>query len=238
LAAGGVPETPEVRNKLRDLTDHLTRLLSHPKSDTLIAEIKLSKSQDFLAALQRDLASRDLTLAVILDHLDRIQAQISRMSEAKATNPASSDFAVRNDYLFVIMPFGKEHVDTYDAIRRAVLKVNPDFTVDRVDEKPGVLQIMQDVWTSLESARLIICDLTDERQNVYYELGYAHALGKPAICVAREQTKIHFDVSGFRVTKFGTYRELEEQLAREMAACLRPDKEYRPGNVQNSRTRG
>ena len=222
LAAGDMPDAPEIRRELRALTDRLSYLVTHPESDTLGAELRLSKTEAFLADLKRDLASGDLTLAAILDHLDKIQTQISRISEAKTTHPGSgaTGQSVRNDYLFVIMPFGEQHVDTYDTIRRAILKLNADLKVERVDEKPGSFQITQEIWNSIRSARVIVCDLTDERPNVYYELGYAHALGKPMVCIAREGTKVHFDVSGFKVALFSTYRELEEKLAHEISGCM------------------
>jgi len=222
LAAGNLPDTPETWKQLRAMTNNLSDLLRHPESDTLVAEYRLSKTEEFLTDLQRKLDSGDLTLATILNYLDKIQVQISQISEGEATQPksASNGQSTRNDYLFVIMPFGKQHVDTYDTIRRVILKVNADLKVERVDEKPGAFQITQEIWNSIRSARLIVCDLTDERPNVYYELGYAHALGKSMVCVARDGTNIHFDVSGFKVVLFSTYRELEERLTREIGGIL------------------
>ena len=64
-------------------------------------------------------------------------------------------------------------------------------------------------------------DLTEERPNVYYELGLAHGLTKPVICVAREGTKLHFDVYGLKTLFFGSYRSLEEQLEKEVRAMLK-----------------
>jgi hypothetical protein len=223
MAAGDVPDTPETKNQLRALISKLSDVLHNYESDTLLAEQKLSKTEGFLTDLQRELASENLTLATILNHLDRIQVQISRITQGDAiqVKPDSIDQSVRNEYLFVIMPFGKQHVDTYDTIRRAILKVSPILIVERVDEKPGSFQITQEIWNSIKSARAIICDLTDERPNVYYELGYAHALLKPVVCVARDGTSIHFDVSGFKVVLFNTYRELEERLRDEIDGVLK-----------------
>ena len=55
---------------------------------------------------------------------------------------------------------------------------------------------------------------------MYYELGFAHGLGKSVLCIARENTPIHFDVYGFRVLFFSTYRDLESKLSRELPTLL------------------
>lgn len=222
LARGELPDAPAIQQQLRSLTDRLSELVAAPKGETLAAELELSHTDVFLANLKRTIASGQITLATILDHLDKLQMQVSRISEAKPANPGTSEsgVSVRSDYLFVIMPFGTQHIDTYDAIRRGILKVHADLKVERVDEQPGSFAITEGIWKSIRRARLVICDLTDERPNVYYELGYAHALGKPMVCVARTGTNIHFDLSGFKMLFFNTYRELEESLIREVGGSL------------------
>ncbi len=37
-------------------------------------------------------------------------------------------------------------------------------------------------------------DLTHERPNVYFELGYARGIGRTVITIARKDTEVHFDV--------------------------------------------
>jgi len=46
---------------------------------------------------------------------------------------------------------------------------------------------------------IIIADITPPNPNVFYELGYSHALGKPTILLAQRESRLPFDVSGFRV---------------------------------------
>jgi nucleoside 2-deoxyribosyltransferase len=47
---------------------------------------------------------------------------------------------------------------------------------------------------------VIIAEITPVNANVFYELGYAHALEKPTILLANRKTeKLPFDVSGYRV---------------------------------------
>ena len=45
----------------------------------------------------------------------------------------------------------------------------------------------------------LIADITPANRNVYYEVGYAHAVGKDTILVAEKPTELPFDLSPFRV---------------------------------------
>src|SRR5271169_2212439 len=68
--------------------------------------------------------------------------------------------------------------DTYQAIKRACEKLNLDAR--RVDDEVGSGPIPNRILRGIEDAELLIFDLTVERPNVYYELGYAHGVGNRA----------------------------------------------------------
>jgi hypothetical protein len=155
--------------------------------------------------------------------LDDIQKQLSELTATKQAAARQAAVAVVTEdpgAVFVIMPFSEKHIDTYDAICRAVGKASASLRAERVDEIPGAKQITDEIRTAIRKAWLIICDLTEERPNVYYELGLAHGLGKPVVCIAREGTIIHFDVYGFKILFFKSYRSLETQLEREIRSLL------------------
>ena len=60
-------------------------------------------------------------------------------------------------------------------------------------------QIMDDVTDSIRTAALIIADVTPDNANVFYEVGYAHAIRKPTILLSdRKRERLPFDISGFR----------------------------------------
>ena len=62
------------------------------------------------------------------------------------------------------------------------------------------------------SSRLVVVDLTHERPNVYFELGYARASGKTVITIARRETQIHFDVKDWTYIPYIDSRTLERDL--------------------------
>jgi hypothetical protein len=72
------------------------------------------------------------------------------------------------------------------------------LTAQRVDEIVGAKSIIADIKKQIEKAEFIICDLTNECPNVYYELGYAHGIGNrplDILLIAKQGTALHFDIS-------------------------------------------
>jgi nucleoside 2-deoxyribosyltransferase len=74
--------------------------------------------------------------------------------------------------------------------------------------------------TMIRRARLIVVDLTHERPNVYFELGYARGLGKTVVTIARQDTKVHVDVRDWVYLQYFDSRPLERDLAERFRAEL------------------
>lgn len=122
--------------------------------------------------------------------------------------------------IFVVMPFNRAHIDTLEARRRAVSKAGKKLRTIRIDERPGAFPVVTEIMAAIQNANLVVCDLTDERPNVYFELGFAKGGNKPVICIAHAGTTLHFDVAGFNTLFFETFKELEERLAKEIKLTL------------------
>ena len=100
---------------------------------------------------------------------------------------------------FVLMPFMEPYNSYYPAIFKPALQ-NAGYTeVIRSDDLFTPRPIMLDIQQSIINADLVLCDLSERNPNVFYELGLAHAIGKPAILIAREQDDIPFDLRHIRV---------------------------------------
>ncbi len=44
--------------------------------------------------------------------------------------------------------------------------------------------IMGDIWKMIQDAKVVLAELTSKNANVFYELGLAHAIGKPVVLIS------------------------------------------------------
>jgi nucleoside 2-deoxyribosyltransferase len=58
---------------------------------------------------------------------------------------------------------------------------------------------MDQIWSGINSARVLVAELTTRNPNVFYELGLAHALRKPVVLVAGAEEDVPFDLKHIRV---------------------------------------
>ena len=137
--------------------------------------------------------------------------------------PAIHGPSEKEDYIFVLMSFDKDPSldDAYDAVVRGVGRWNPKAIVDRVDKIPEDFKITDKIVECIDRAAVVIADLTGEKPNVYYELGYARAKGKRIIQTAKKGTKLHFDVMEHNTILWDGVRELEKELTIRLSPMLR-----------------
>ncbi len=94
----------------------------------------------------------------------------------------------------------------------------------RADEKYGPGHILSDIMKEIYTAKFIIAEISPANQNVFFEVGYAHAMRKPIIFIAEKGKELPFDISGFRVLFYENSirgkSEIQEGLKRNIDAIL------------------
>lgn len=111
-----------------------------------------------------------------------------------------TNFEVRSQRarVFVIMEYASPFDEIYlEVIQRICGEMGVDAI--RADDTFGPGVVIEDVARQILDSQAIIAEITPANPNVYYELGYAHALRKPTILLADRGTQLPFDVSPFRV---------------------------------------
>jgi len=124
--------------------------------------------------------------------------------------PDDDDVDFEEDRVFVIMNYTGEDCDkVFAAIKEECSLLGLEAEIAKNMAGSGL--VVQEIYDATSEAEFIVCDLTGERQNVYYELGQAHGLGNKALrtlLVAKKSTKVHFDVSPFRVHFYDSIDDL------------------------------
>jgi nucleoside 2-deoxyribosyltransferase len=81
--------------------------------------------------------------------------------------------------VFVIAPLTSEWVPVLETVRRAVEEAG--LKPVGVDTFPPGARLTTSILDRIRQADLIIADISRQNPNVLYELGFAHAFGKPTI---------------------------------------------------------
>jgi hypothetical protein len=102
----------------------------------------------------------------------------------------------------------------------------------RADQLPEPGRITSQVVEFLKSADLVVADLTRYNANVYYELSFRHAIGRPTVHMAVEGTDLPFDLAGERVIPYTMHvsdvDRAKEDLEAQIKRVLEPG--YKPRN--------
>jgi len=120
---------------------------------------------------------------------------------------------------FVVMQFG----DLYDSIYHDVIKPvcrTKGFDAFRADDiyRPGM--ILEDIVRGIIESDIVIAEVTSGNPNVYYEIGYSHAIGKSTILLVERNVKLPFDISSYRCIYYDNTikgkNDVEESLGKHL----------------------
>lgn len=100
--------------------------------------------------------------------------------------------------------------DVWDSFDTVVCELG--YKCTRVTQATAGERILPDILDGIRRSAFVIVDLTDLRPNVFYELGFAHGLGKTVIVTAKEGTELPFDVKDVPVIMWTGQRKLKDDL--------------------------
>jgi hypothetical protein len=137
---------------------------------------------------------------------------------------ASKRKARGNQTCFVIMPFGLPYDRYYNNIMAPAV-VDANLEPLRADSLFRSSNIVADIWKLTRESSVLLADLSGKNPNVFYELGLAHALGKPVVLTASTIDDVPFDLRGLRVLIYDREDEawgakLQEGITKALSETL------------------
>ena len=122
---------------------------------------------------------------------------------------------------FVLMPFQEPFFEVYEtAVAPAAERCG--LRAKHAGEIFGNREIIEDIWDSICSARVIVADVTGRNPNVFYELGVCHTLGKECIILTQADADVPFDIRHRRYLRYepGKAAVLRAGLEKTIKAVL------------------
>jgi hypothetical protein len=151
------------------------------------------------------------------------------LESAPFPDGGNSETLVRNT-VFILMNMDPTDPALID-IHHTIQTVCEDFGLRalRIDDIEHQGRITDQILAQIASAEFIVADLSGERPNVYYEIGYAHAIGKHPILVRKTGTRLHFDLSVHNAPEYSNNTSLTQILRHRFEAILgRPSNTTHP----------
>jgi len=160
---GGIKIIQYINNKLP-----LTKILilsGYNKTETINEELKNVRYNEYLSKGEKG------------NYIENVIEKLHNMKQKQC---------------FVIMPFSKEFKNIYELGIKLTIK-ELGMHCSRVDELHFSKSILSQIYNGIEKANFLIADMTGKNSNVFYEVGYAHALRKEVILLNQNSKDISFD---------------------------------------------
>jgi len=114
-------------------------------------------------------------------------------------------------FVFVLMPFSKDFDDVYKvAIKPACERAGA--YCERVDEQHFDGSMLQRIYNQIAKADFVIADMSGKNPNVFYEVGYSHAIDKRVILVTNSSSDIPFDLKHHPHIVYASLSQLSDEL--------------------------
>ena len=108
--------------------------------------------------------------------------------------------AVETNLIAVMTPFAPQFESVFDAITAAAAAAG--FRTLRAKDIWEHSTVIQDVFSLIFKAHIVVCDFTGKNPNVFYEAGIAHTLGKHVVPITQSAADIPFDLQHHRYQSY------------------------------------
>lgn len=133
-----------------------------------------------------------------------------------------SEVQRQKDFVVFLTPFTDSAAKTYRSCVNVLNEIG--IHLQRTDNVVEKSDIMMNIVTQIVKAEFVIANIDGRNPNVYYELGIAHAIGKPTILISNVdfsnagiEEDIGFDVRQKQIVLYRDEAELEKKLLAQIS---------------------
>lgn len=116
--------------------------------------------------------------------------------------------------VFVIMSFKREFLDVFASCKEICREFK--LEAERTDESTSLERITPRIEKGIRGSAFVIADVSELSPNVFYEIGYARALGKDVVVTAKKGTRLPFDIGDVPTI----FWEIQDDLKVGLRKCL------------------
>jgi len=168
-----------------------------------------------------DAAAKQFDKAIdrLIEKLGLILPAKDDLPRAIVASQAATVRKYRPNTAFIMMQIN-EGIPKLEDVRSAIKEVFKRFGIEAVrsDEIEHQDVLTQRILDEIATSEFLIADLTGERPSVYYEVGFAHAVGKRPILYREKGTRLHFDLSVHNVPEYENITDLKNKLTKRLEA--------------------
>lgn len=165
-------------------------------------KVPADKVAEFKEVLLASLRTADL----LVEHDDKLRVvDVSSATEAPGDETPTLKKLERSvkvsatDTCFMVMPFAAPLGGYYESVYKPAIEKAGLRPVRADAEIFGAGKIMDQIWSGIRGAKVLVAELTTRNPNVFYELGLAHALEKPVVLTSSNEDDVPFDLHHIRV---------------------------------------
>ena len=139
--------------------------------------------------------------------------RVEKLKESRATSVK----------VFVAMHFTAALQDLYDKGIKAGVE-EAGYSRVRVDREEHIGKADDYIIVKIKESRVMVADMTGQRQSVYFEAGFARGLGLRIVWLCRDDDveNLHFDIRQYNhlLWKQGEWQDLKEKLRYRIEATI------------------
>lgn len=130
---------------------------------------------------------------------------------------------------FVIQPFNDIYNKRFESLYKPAIEA-AGMNAYRVDQDSSAVVLVEAIETNIKRAAVCLADISEDNPNVWYELGFAYAAGRPVVMACSDQRgrtakPFPFDIQHRAIVTYKTeapqdFQVFQQRLADKLKAML------------------